>query len=303
MSEDSEQVVQPIERIVRTPNQTRETAACETALRTILSHIGPWGNQMVLIGGLTPRYLIPEPPADVQPHAGTTDLDVVLTLTLSTTDEAPYRTLQQNLTAANFTPSRDEETGDTLSYAWERRIDDVVVKIEFFCPVEEGASAGRIRRNPGPPKAGSKLGAIRTQGAELASQDAITVTLEGDTLDHGGTLVVNLRVANILPFLVLKAFALRDRVKNKDGYDVVWILNAFPNGPAGAAAACQRSPVSGHPDVLEAINVLRERFSSADAAGSARYANYFLGDVDDPEARARLRMDAHGTVQEFLRHW
>jgi hypothetical protein len=294
----------PMEGVVRTPDQTRETAACEKALRTILAHIGPWGTQMVLIGGLTPRYLIPELPEGIDPHAGTTDLDVVLSLAVSSTEDAPYRTLQQNLKAASFAPSRNEETGQTLSYAWERRIDEVLVKIEFFCPVEEDATAGTIRRNPGPPQVGSSVGAIRTQGGELAGRDAINVELAGDTLDHGGELVVTLRVANILPFLVLKAFALRDRVKDKDAYDVVWLLNAFPGGPAGAAAAARSSPVADGPDVVVAIAILRERFGSVDSAGSARYANYFLGGNDDAaEGRTRLRRDAHGTVQEFLRNW
>jgi len=36
-------------------------AACEKALLTLLTKIGAWGNQLVLIGGMTPRYLIGEP--------------------------------------------------------------------------------------------------------------------------------------------------------------------------------------------------------------------------------------------------
>lgn len=53
--------------------------------------------------------------------------------------------------------------------------------------------AATVRRNPSPPAAGSQVGAIRMQGAELTALDSIGVSLTGDTLDQGGTLTVELR--------------------------------------------------------------------------------------------------------------
>jgi len=45
-------------------------------------------------------------------------------------------------------------------------------------------------------------------------------------LDHGGIQeAVSVQVANLLPFLVLKAFAIDERDKMKDSYDVVWTLS------------------------------------------------------------------------------
>ena len=41
-------------RLLYTP---QALAACEKALRTILTNTGPWGNRLFLIGGMTPRYL------------------------------------------------------------------------------------------------------------------------------------------------------------------------------------------------------------------------------------------------------
>ena len=141
-------------------------AACEKALRTILTKVGPWGGQLTLIGGMAPRYLVGDPPAEIAAHVGTTDLDVVVGVTLSTEEEEAYRTLQQNLKDARFAPSRNPATGQEETFRWERHVDGVRVQLEFFCPVGTG-TAGQLLRNPGR-NVGSRISAIRTRGAELA---------------------------------------------------------------------------------------------------------------------------------------
>ena len=56
------------------------TIDCERVLVTLLRGLGPWKESVYLIGGLTPRYLIPARPPDVPPHAGTLDVDIVIDL-------------------------------------------------------------------------------------------------------------------------------------------------------------------------------------------------------------------------------
>src|SRR5580698_9360308 len=114
----------------RDPYTPEALAACEKALRTILSKIGTWSSQLVLIGGLTPRYLVSSPPAEMPEHIGTTDLDVVVGITLPSEEEEVYRKLQQHLRDAGFTAAE--------SFRWQRRVDGVLVQLEFFCPVGDG---------------------------------------------------------------------------------------------------------------------------------------------------------------------
>lgn len=94
-------------RLLYTP---QALAACEKALRTILTNIGPWGSRLFLIGGLTPRYLVGTVPRQIREHVGSTDLDIVVGITLATEEAEAYRTLQQNLRAAQFAPARNRET-------------------------------------------------------------------------------------------------------------------------------------------------------------------------------------------------
>lgn len=193
--------------------------ACEKALRTIVSRIGAWGPRLILFGGLAPRYIVDSPPSDVDEHTGTTDLDVVVGVEIEVDDGGVYTKLQQELRNAGF------EVSDDGSWAWERRVNGVRVVLEFFCPVEQDGEPGRLKRNPGG-DAGSSISAIQLRGAEIAGVDCRAVDLSGEVLDDGGHRDVTIRVVNILPFLVLKAFALESRDKEKDAYDIVWTLNA-----------------------------------------------------------------------------
>ena len=231
-------------------------AACEKALRTILTKVGPWGQRLVLIGGMTPRYLVGRLPVDVKEHIGTTDLDIVVGVTISTEEEEAYRTLQQNLKDAQFAPARNPDTGQEETFRWTRQVDGVGVHLEFFCPVGNG-QPGKLLRNPGS-NVGSKISAIRTRGAELAAMDHVVISLAGELLDHGGIQEsASAQVANLLPFLVLKAFAIDERDKEKDSYDVVWMLSAYKEGPRSVVQEIAKSPVLGHPDVAAAMERLR----------------------------------------------
>jgi DNA topoisomerase VI subunit B len=243
-----------------------------------------------------PRYLVPEPPEGLEPHTGTTDLDVVIGVAVLEEDESVYTKLQEELTRAGFAPRTD------ASFAWERRVDGISVVLEFFCPVEEGGRPGRLRRNPGG-DAGSSISAIQMKGAELAGHDCSPHTIEAEILDHGGWRGVDFNVVNLLPFIVLKAFALESRDKEKDAYDLVWTLNAFGDGPASAADAAAMSPIAENPLVTEAIEILTESFERVDSQGPSNYARFFLGGSENEEARERLRRQAHGTVGHFLVRW
>ena len=64
------------------------TVNCERVLVTLLRGLGPWKESVFLVGGLTPRYLIPARPPAVPAHAGTLDVDIVIDLQILTNTEA-----------------------------------------------------------------------------------------------------------------------------------------------------------------------------------------------------------------------
>jgi hypothetical protein len=95
----------------------------------------------------------------------------------------------------------------------------------------------------------------------LAGIDNFPVNFTGDTLDHGGIQEgVEARVAGLLPFLVLKAYAIEQRDKEKVSYEI-WTLNAFEQGPKSAVDAMANSAAIGRPEVSVAVGYLRQKLS------------------------------------------
>lgn len=269
------------------------TARCERVLLTLLGDLGPWRERIYLAGGLAPRYLVRQLPEGVAAHVGTTDVDLIIGLALDDETSETYETLQKNLENSQFEQSEP-------SFRWIRRVDGITVQVEFLCETEQ-VQPGRIYR----PKAqgeftGPKLGAFNVRGAHLAREDFIEYAIEGERLDRSGRSRVSVRVANILPYTVLKIFAFQDRHDNKDSYDLVFTLLNFEDGPRAAGIAAGTSVVAQHPQVVEAMVLLRERFADVAQDGPKAYAA-FLAAPNNEEAMARLGREAFTTVREFLR--
>lgn len=266
------------------------TARCERVLLTLLGDLGPWRDRIYLAGGLAPRYLVGKLPPGARAHVGTTDVDVVIGLALG--DETPetYRTLENNLKRTGF---RQGES----SFQWVRDVDAVRVKVEFLCETDQ-VEPGRIYR-PRSEHTGPSLGAFNVRGAHLVRDDFIECEIEGERLDRGGNSRVSVRVANVLPYVVLKAFAFQDRHENKDAYDPLFTLLNHQDGPRGAGLAARRSPIAKHPDIVAALSLLEERFSDVAQDGPNSYAAFLAMPGADDEF-ARLRREAVATIREFL---
>ncbi len=97
----------------------RYTLDCERVLVTLLRGLGPWKESVYLVGGLTPRYLVPARPPTVPAHAGTMDVDIVIDLQLLADTEA-YHSLEDNLRRMGFERAENEQ-GVKLSWQWQTR--------------------------------------------------------------------------------------------------------------------------------------------------------------------------------------
>lgn len=267
------------------------TARCERVLLTLLGDLGPWRERIYLAGGLAPRYLIGQLPEGARPHVGTTDIDLVIGLALG--DETPetYRTLQNNLEKAHFEQREP-------SFRWARDVDGATLLVEFLCETDQ-VEPGRIFRPKGE-ATGSKLGAFNVRGAHLVRDDFLEREIKGERLDGGGHSRVIVRVANVLPYTVLKILAFQDRHENKDAYDLVFTHLNYEEGPQSAGRAAAASAVVQRPQVAEALELLEKRFRDSSQDGPSAYAS-FLATSENEEEKARLRQEAVATVREFLR--
>ena len=264
------------------------TLCCERVLATLIGSIGPWSERIVLVGGLAPRYIVGALPLGASPHAGTTDVDLVIALAVEDACDA-YATLQANLKQSGFVLGQP-------SYRWTRRVDAATVRVEFLCETDQ-VEPGRIYRPR--QQAGSRLGAFNVPGAQLVTRDFVDVTRQAERLDGGGLSTVTFRVAGLLAYVVLKILAFQDRHHNKDAYDLVYTLLNYPNGPRAAGRVAAASPIRQEPQVRDALRLLRERFADVGLDGPSAYSN-FLADPDDIDGRDRLKNEAVAAVDQFL---
>ncbi len=238
--------------------------ACERVLVTLLRGLGPYKSSVYLVGGLTPRYLVPAQPPDVPPHAGTTDVDVVIALPILAETEA-YHTLEENLRRMGFHRSTNDE-GQKLSWRWETKLESGETMILEFLAEDPGLPGGRLQ--PLPTK--GTVSAINIPHASIVFDlhDKIEVTAE--LLGERGLTTETIRHANLVSFTCLKAFAFDHRAEGKDAHDLVYCLENTTMEFEDVVTAFRSAQASDRGEVVNAaLSILRSRF--CDGARSEGY--------------------------------
>ena len=220
---------------------------------------------------------------------GTTDVDLVIRLAVEEDPPDTYYTLATNLERAGFKQVDP-------SFRWERRVEGVLVAVELLGEAE-GEPAGKSFRPRGQ-RTGSGLSLLNIPGTHLVGRDHVEVDVTAERLDGGGDSTVPIRVANLLPYGVLKIHAYQDRHENKDAYDLVFTLLHFEGGPELAGRAAAGSPIAGEAQVLDAMELMRVRFATPTTDGPIDYATFVSSPGDDAEV-ARRRQEAVATIRVF----
>jgi len=260
----------------------------------LLRAIGFAADHAILIGGMVPGLLVLDPGLG-HPHVGTADLDLCLSLALVEGDTAEYERIETALKSIGY------EMTDQ-SFRWRRNA-GLRPAVEFFCPAGEERPAGELFRplaevNPIAKRVmGPRLSALALSAGNAISSDVVPGTRDVELPDAGGIIQWTFRVTGLIGFLVAKVDALIRRNKNKDAYDIVWLLENWEGGPEGAGGSVSDSSLLGRDDVREAMTSLAREFSSIDRTGPRSYVAAEAASADD---RARLARIAVGAVGEFL---
>jgi hypothetical protein len=257
--------------------------------------IGHTAAHVVLIGGLVPSLLVPVLDTGIEPHVGTADLDLCLSVALVEGDTETYERMEAVLKNLGYTE------GDA-TFRWQRRT-GLKVTVELFCPAGADRPAGQAFRpkaadNPtGKHNLGGRLSALALEAGALLTTDVETIT-QRVTLPGGkGEFDATLRVTGPVAFLVAKVNALRGRDKNKDAYDIVWLIESWPGGPSAAAAAFAARPAYTQPDVATARAQLADLFATPASLGARSYARFLAAATAD---EAQLELRAVGAIAEFI---
>lgn len=260
--------------VTKTDYSQRAVAAAESALLELTHLLGEYRDNIVLVGGLVPRYLIP---GAEEPHIGSTDID--LALEHRHFDERGYKTVHDLLTGRGY----KQDTEQPFIYRKEITVEGSPITVQVDLLSGEYGGTGKSRRT-------QKVQDIRprkARGADIAFERPLEVEISGH-LPGGGKDKVTVRIPGIVPFLVMKAMAMHDRLKEKDAYDIYYCLRHYPGGPQSIAA--EFDAVKKHGLVREALVVLSERFESLAHVGPVHIAAFL--EITDPDEQQRIRRDA-----------
>jgi hypothetical protein len=248
----------------------------------IIRAFGFAGAHVIIIGGLVPSLLVPDVEVGLEPHIGTTDLDLCLSVALVEGNVGAYDRLEKCLRDAGFEMAK--ENGQSISWRWIGG-KGAQVTVEFFCSTADGREPGRLYRPGG--VVGGRLSAIALATGALIDRDFRVVELDVDLPEGGGRTKQHFRVAGPAAYIAAKADALRTRTKNKDAYDVVWLSECWPGGQPALATEIRKSSI--YAELGPTLDIIREEFATIDAAGAIKYGRFMAtatGGQDDAARRA-----------------
>jgi hypothetical protein len=137
--------------------------------------------------------------------------------------------------------------------------------------------------------------AIVMPGLDLAFDDVQHVELEGTTL-RGADATREIPVCNPGAFVVLKALACDNREKDKDPYDLFYMLRNYGDGPEDVASDLQPYLDASEQRAYEAVEILERDFDEPHAVGPMAVSHFLYG-----ERHADLEADVVAFVDALLR--
>ena len=257
----------------------RHTALAESAFLTLWPTLGRWHEDLVLVGGLVPKYLCGDHTEQrTLPRPATLDVDLGIALAA---DSGQYGSLLWELSGQGFRSSERHPA------RLEKTIGAFPVYVDFL--VENSPhTSGSARVD--------EITASIMPGVDRALATARSIEVRGWDL-HGAKQNFVARICEVGPFLVLKLRAFGDRQQPKDAFDILYTLLHYDGGTAAAIAAFSVEARAGNPAFPDAWRSLKEHFADESSPGPVKASHFVLGEVragESPDARFQrtlLRQD------------
>ena len=266
----------------------RTTAAVKSVLIEIGQILGSFRGKFAVFGGAVPWLLLEN---EDMHHVGTLDVD--LGLDADALQGGEYAQLVEALLGNGY-----QQRKELRRFQLVRQIaaadggGPIDVIVDFLMPRE-----AKIEKNV--PAFISEFAVQRALGAALALQFYKLVAIEGP-MPSGGTNRVEIAVASIPALLAMKGFAIRDRHKQKDAYDIYYCVRNYPGGIDALAADCR--PLLALKEATDGYRFVGEKFDAPDAYGPTSVRRFVEETrlLDDRTA-AQWQQDAFGQVDAWLR--
>lgn len=218
--------------------------------------------------------------------SGTHDLDPALDH--RALQEPGYRTILRLLLDDGYHP----DPRQPFIFRRDVQLGKRTIAVEVDLLADEYGGTGRGHRT----QSVQDLRARKARGSDLAFDLNAQVRVSG-RLPEGGDDVVTVRVASIVPFLVMKGMVLAARIKSKDAYDVHLCVSRYPG--CNVRSSDEFRPHLAHRLVQEGLQHIADQFASPAALGPKSLVDF--EEVRDQNERELRQRDAYERITEWLR--
>jgi len=269
------------------------TESSKSVLIEVSRILGSYKDHLVLTGGWAP-YFILEKFGKGDQHCGSVDIDFVLNPHLI--ELKVYETIVSSIEKRGYRPYVTKN-GEVLPFRFHRSVksplDGAEHKIEVDFISEPGVVKGLL-----PDKflaVQRDLQAVVIRGSSVVFSHSFEHNIQG-ILPTGAETKVVAKVSDVVGSLATKGLALKGRYKEKDAYDIYFVLRHYQGGPKKAAE--QVRGFLGESIVSEALDEIREKFRTARSEGPFQVA-YFLA-PEDERLRERIQGEAYAVLNAFF---
>jgi len=265
---------------------------CLRAMAELMEILGSYRDSIVVVGGWTPYFLERQRQLATCEHIGSCDIDLLIDPLVAESEE--YNTILELLERASYR-QRIDKKGNPIPFSFEKTFLTTEgkthpVQLDLLTASEISATKNKRHREIQP-----DLRARKVLGAEIALKQYFYYELT-ETLQGGFETKVVIRVADPVAAIVMKGFALYNRLEGKDAYDIYTLISAFdhPKDVAHLFTDLLQDEI-----VLTSLKYIREKFRHENDSGPGRAAR-FIGYSDESE-RISLQTRIFIIVDTFLR--
>lgn len=228
-------------------NVSHEDEARSVLVET-LNVLGAFRDQLVVVGGWVPDLLYPG-----KQHVGSIDVD--LAVAPDALGDDAYSTIRARMSDAGFQHHSPPTHFTRAAGRHEIKVD--LITGEY----QNGQKVPAILVNE------LKINALR--GLDLAFEYSEVIEITG-RMPIGAMNTVQARVVLPEAFVLIKAFAMNERLKSKDAYDVYFVASQYPGGPQQLGIRIAAMLPNGLAE--KAIQILRSKFAQLDSIGPVQVA-------------------------------
>lgn len=244
--------------------------------------LGEFSHSIVIVGGWVPELVIPQ---GNPPHIGSIDVDLALDYQSISSDT--YKTILELLLERGY-----KQGPQPFIFYRDVVIDGQSISVQVDFLAGEYLGTGPSHRT----QQVQDMRPRKARGADIAFLDPVMVDLKGE-LPGGGKDKTRIQVASIPAFIIMKGFALKGRLKEKDSWDIYYCLRQYPGGIEKLIR--EMEPFKRNKLAQEALGVITEKFSAPDSVGPVHVVNF--DEITDPEERERVQRDAYERVQALIK--